>query len=89
VLHEDEDGGDLVGEHVGVAGGRQVLAGQGHDVEARRQLVEEARVAWGINFMVTIFGDFHQFSALKLGNFLEKPNVVIIYFPGMFLYWVC
>ncbi len=45
VLHEDEDRGDLVGEHVGVGGGRQPLPGQGDDVQPGRQLVEEVRVA--------------------------------------------
>jgi hypothetical protein len=27
------------------------------------------RVAWGINFMVTIFGNFHKFRALKISDF--------------------
>ena len=47
VLHEDEDRGDLVGEHVGVAGGRQVLASERHDVQPGGQLVEEAGVTCG------------------------------------------
>ena len=41
VLHENEDGGDLVGEHVGVGGGREPLPGHRDDVHAVRQLVEE------------------------------------------------
>ena len=45
VLHEDEDGRDLVGEHVGVGRGRQPLAGQRHDVQPGRELVEEIRVS--------------------------------------------
>ena len=45
VLHQDEDGGNLVGEHVGVGGGGQPLTGHGHHVETGRQLVEETGVA--------------------------------------------
>jgi len=44
VLHQDEDGGDLIGEHVGVASRGQVLAGEGDDVQTSGELVEEARV---------------------------------------------
>ena len=33
MLHQDEDGGNLVGEHVGVGRGGQPLAGHGHHVE--------------------------------------------------------
>ena len=44
VLHEDEDGGDLVGEHVDVGRRRQPLPRQRHDVQPGRQLVEEVRV---------------------------------------------
>ena len=47
VLHQDEDRGDLVGEHVSVGGGGEPLAGQGGHVQATGQLVEEARMAWG------------------------------------------
>ena len=47
MLHQDEDGSDLVGEHVGVAGSGQVLTGKGDDVQPGGQLVEEARVACG------------------------------------------
>ena len=46
VFHEDEDGRDLVGEHVGVGRGRQPLAGHRHHVDAVRQLIEEARVGY-------------------------------------------
>ena len=44
MFHEDEDRSDLVGEHVGVAGGGQVLARQGHDVQPGGQLVKEVRM---------------------------------------------
>ena len=44
VLHQDEDGRDLVGEHVGVARGGQVLAGKGDDVQTGGELVKEAWV---------------------------------------------
>lgn len=43
-LHEDESGCDFVCEHVAIARRRQPVAGQGHDVEARRQLIEEVRM---------------------------------------------
>ena len=33
VLHQDEDGGDLVGEHVGVGGGGEPLPRQGGHVQ--------------------------------------------------------
>ena len=33
VLHQDEDGGDLVGEHVGVSGGSEPLPRQGGHVQ--------------------------------------------------------
>ena len=46
VLHQDEDGRDLVGEHVGVGRGRQPLAGHRDDVQPVRQLVEEPGVAY-------------------------------------------
>ena len=48
VLHEDEDGGDLVGEHVGVGRGRQPLARHRHDVQTVGKLVEEVGVAWKV-----------------------------------------
>ena len=48
VLHEDEDGRDLVGEHVGVGRGRQPLAGHGNDVDAIGKLVEETRMTCDI-----------------------------------------
>ena len=44
VLHHDEYGGNLVGEHVGVCRGSQPLASHGDYVESLRQLVEEVRV---------------------------------------------
>ena len=44
MLHEDEDGRNLVGEHVGVGGGREPLSSQGNHVQASGQLVEEAGV---------------------------------------------
>jgi hypothetical protein len=46
VLHEDEDRGDLVGEHVRVGGRGQPLAGHRDEVEATRELIEEVRVTW-------------------------------------------
>ena len=48
MLHEDEDGRDLVGEHVGVGRGRQPLAGHGNDVDAIGKLVEETRMTCDI-----------------------------------------
>ena len=47
MLHEDEDGGDLVGEHVSVGGGGEPLPGQRGHIQPAGQLVEEARMAWG------------------------------------------
>ena len=44
MLHENEYGRNLVGEHVGVGGGGEPLPGQRHDVQAAAQLVEETRV---------------------------------------------
>lgn len=44
VLHEDEDRGNLVGEHVGVGRGGQPLPGHRDDVQSSRQLIEEVRV---------------------------------------------
>jgi len=44
MLHEDEDGGDLVREHVGVGGCREPLTRHGDEVQAARQLVEETRM---------------------------------------------
>ncbi len=44
VLHQDEDGGDLVSEHVRVGRRGQPLARHRDDVQAGRELVEEARV---------------------------------------------
>ena len=34
VLHQDEDGGDLVGEHVGVSGGSEPLSRQGGHIQS-------------------------------------------------------
>ena len=34
MLHEDEDGGDLIREHVGVGGRRKPLARHGDEVQA-------------------------------------------------------
>ena len=45
VLHQDEDGCDLVGEHVGVGRRRQPLPGQRDYVQPGGELVEEVRVA--------------------------------------------
>ena len=45
VLHEDEDGGDLVGEHVGVGGGSEPFPRQGGHIQTAWQLIEEARMA--------------------------------------------
>ncbi len=45
MFHEDEDRSDLVGEHVRVAGRRQVLAGQRNDVQPGGKLVEETGMA--------------------------------------------
>ena len=45
VLHQYEDWGNLVSEHVGVGGGREPLAGQGGDVQAAGQLVEKPWMA--------------------------------------------
>ena len=45
MLHQDEDRGDLVCEHVGVGGGREPLACQGGDVQAAGQLVEKPWMA--------------------------------------------
>ena len=44
VLHHDEHGGDLVGEHVGVGRGREPLPRHGHDIQSLGQLVEEVWV---------------------------------------------
>ena len=45
VLHQYEDRGDLVCEHVGVGGGGEPLPGQGGDVQPAGQLVEKTRMA--------------------------------------------
>ena len=45
MLHENENGGNLVGKHVCVGGGGEPLTGQRDDVQAAGQLVEETRVA--------------------------------------------
>ena len=41
MLHHDEHGGNLIGEHIGVGGGCEPLPGHAHDVQTLRQLVEE------------------------------------------------
>ena len=46
VFHQDEDGCDLVGEHVGVCRRRQPFSGQGDDVQAGRELVEEVGMTY-------------------------------------------
>lgn len=43
-LHEDEDGSDLVGEHVGVGRGSEPLTRHRDQVQPAGQLVEEVRV---------------------------------------------
>ena len=45
VLHQYEDRGDLVGEHVRVGGGREPLPCQGGDVQPAGQLVEKTGMA--------------------------------------------
>ena len=45
VLHQYEDRGDLVCEHVGVGGGREPLACKGGDVQPAGQLVEKTGMA--------------------------------------------
>ena len=45
VLHQYEDRGDLVGEHVRVGGGREPLACKGGDVQPAGQLVEKTGMA--------------------------------------------
>lgn len=49
MLHEDENGRDLVREHVRVRRGSEPLAGHRNHVHAVRQLIEETRVAWRQN----------------------------------------
>ena len=46
MLHEDKDGGDFIGKHIGVASGGQEFPGQGNNVKASGQLVEETWVAY-------------------------------------------
>jgi hypothetical protein len=41
----------------------------------------------GVDVMITIFGDFSQFSATKLAFFLNT-NVMIIFFQNLALFWV-
>ena len=57
VLHQYEDRGDLVGEHVGVGGGGEPLPGEGGDVQPAGQLVEETRVACKERWVSTSYSD--------------------------------
>ena len=41
MLHDGENGSDLVGEHVRVGGGREPLPGHGDDIQPLRELIEE------------------------------------------------
>ena len=45
VLHQDEDWGDLVSEHVGVGGRCEPLPCQGGYIQSTRQLIEESGMA--------------------------------------------
>ena len=44
VLHEDENWGNLVGEHVGIGRGGEPLARHRYDVDSVAQLVEKTRM---------------------------------------------
>lgn len=46
MLHEDEDGSDLVSEHVRVGSCRQPLASHRNEIESTGKLVEVMRMAW-------------------------------------------
>jgi hypothetical protein len=46
VFHENEDRCYLIRKHVGVGSRREPLARHGDQVQATRQLVEEARVTY-------------------------------------------
>lgn len=46
VLHQDEDRGDFIREHVGVGGCSQPFTSHRHDIQTVRELIEEMGMTW-------------------------------------------